>query len=149
MILKDIHFRSSSKNKRSDTPVTKQRAVILEVIRSDMCHHTADEIFTLAKERLPGISRATVYNNLKVLESAKLIRRITGDSLSDRYDNSYIPHGHMICEECGVVRDFNIKNLDKMLSDAIGSDFNSYELKVRYLCDACKEKARGTECANL
>ena len=129
--------------------MTKQRAVILEVIRSDMCHHTADEIFTLAKERLPGISRATVYNNLKALEAAKLIRRITGDSLSDRYDNSYIPHGHMICGECGVVRDFNIKNLDKMLSDAIGSDFDSYELKVRYLCDACTEKARKTECANL
>ena len=107
-----------------------------------MCHHTADEIFTLAKERLPGISRATVYNNLKVLESEKLIRRITGDALSDRYDNSYIPHGHMICEECGVVKDFNLRNFDKMLSDAIGSDFDSYELKVRYLCDACKAHER-------
>ena len=127
--------------------MTKQRAVILEVIRSDMCHHTADEIFTLAKEKLPTISRATVYNNLKVLEHEKLIRRITGDSLSDRYDNSYVPHGHMICEECGRVRDFNLENLDKMLSDAIGSEFTSYELKVRYLCDACK--ARNAECANL
>ena len=127
--------------------MTKQRAVILEVIRSDMCHHTADEIFTLAKEKLPGISRATVYNNLKALEAERLIRRITGDSLSDRYDNSYVPHGHMICEECGVVRDFNLRNFDKMLSDAIGSEFNSYELKVRYLCDACK--AREKECAGL
>ena len=125
--------------------MTKQRAVILEVIRSDMCHHTADEIFTLAKQRLPGISRATVYNNLKVLEAEKLIRRITGDSLSDRYDNSYVPHGHMICEDCGGVEDFNLMNFDKMLSDAIGSEFNSYELKVRYLCDACKA-AREGEC---
>ena len=120
--------------------MTKQRAVILEVIRSDMCHHTADEIFTLAKEKLPRISRATVYNNLKSLESAKLIRRITGDSLSDRYDSSYIPHGHMICEECGGVKDFNLHNFDKQLSEAIGSDFNSYELKVRYLCDDCKSR---------
>ena len=125
--------------------MTKQRAVILEVIRSDMCHHTADEIFTLAKQRLPGISRATVYNNLKVLEAEKLIRRITGDSLSDRYDNSYVPHGHIICEDCGGVEDFNLMNFDKMLSDAIGSEFNSYELKVRYLCDACKA-AREGEC---
>ena len=120
--------------------MTKQRAVILEVIRSDMCHHTADEIFTLAKQRLPGISRATVYNNLKVLEAEKLIRRITGDSLSDRYDSSYIPHGHMIFEECGGVKDFNLHNFDKQLSEAIGSDFNSYELKVRYLCDDCKSR---------
>ena len=118
--------------------MTKQRAVILEVIRSDMCHHTADEIFTLAKERLPGISRATVYNNLKSLEAQRLIRRITGDSLSDRYDNSYIPHGHMICEDCGRVTDFNLPCFDEQLSDAIGSDFTSYELKVRYVCDECK-----------
>ena len=118
--------------------MTKQRAVILEVIRSDMCHHTADEIFALAKERLPGISRATVYNNLKTLEAAKLIRRITGDALSDRYDNSYIPHGHLICEECGKVTYFDLRNFDKQLSDAIGSDFSSYELKVRYVCEECK-----------
>ena len=118
--------------------MTKQRAVIMEVIRSDMCHHTADEIFTLAKERLPGISRATVYNNLKVLENEKLIRRITGDSLSDRYDNSYIPHGHLICEECGAVKDFNLSDFDSMISEAIGSEFSSYELKVRYICEACK-----------
>ena len=129
--------------------MTKQRAVILEVIRSDMCHHTADEIFTLAKEKLPGISRATVYNNLKTLESAKLIRRITGDALSDRYDNSYIPHGHMICEECGKVKDFNLSNFDKQLSDAIGSDFNSYELKVRYTCGKCKAHNKSMQAAGV
>lgn len=127
--------------------VTKQRAIILEVIRSDMCHHTADEIFALAKERLPGISKATVYNNLKFLESEKLIRRITGDSLSDRYDNSYIPHGHMICEKCGGIKDFNIAGFDKQISDAIGSKFNSYELKVRYLCDGCT--SQNAECVDF
>ena len=124
--------------------MTKQRAVILEVIRSDMCHHTAEEIFSLAKERLPGISRATVYNNLKVLEAEKLIRRITGDTHTDRYDNSYVPHGHKICEECGKVHDFNLEHFDELLSDAVGSEFSSYELKVRYLCDAC----RARECAS-
>ena len=118
--------------------MTKQRAVILEVIRSDMCHHTADEIFTLAKEILPGISRATVYNNLKTLEAEQLIRKISGDDLSDRYDNSYIPHGHLLCEACGSIKDFDINGFDGLISDAIGSEFNSYELKVRYLCRNCR-----------
>ena len=108
MILKDIFAFGASINLRSDTPVTKQRAVILEVIRSDMCHHTADEIFTLAKERLPGISRATVYNNLKALEREKLIRRITAEDSSDRYDSSYIPHGHLFCLGCKKIYDFDI-----------------------------------------
>ena len=122
--------------------MTKQRAVILEVIRSDMCHHTADEIFVLAKEILPGISRATVYNNLKFLEAEKLIRKISGDGLSDRYDNSYIPHGHLVCEECGKIKDFDLDGFDRLISDAIGSEFNSYELKVRYLCRDCRSEAK-------
>ena len=50
---------------------------------------TAEEIFELAKASLEGISRATVYNNLKTLENMGLIRRITGDDAFDRYDGSF------------------------------------------------------------
>ncbi len=119
--------------------MTKQRAIILEVIRSDMCHHTAEEIYTLARAKLPGLSRATVYNNLKALEDARQIRRITGDGLADRYDNFYTPHGHLICEGCGGIRDFTIGNLDGLISDAVGSEYSSYELKVRYRCALCEK----------
>ena len=117
--------------------MTKQREAILDVIRSDFCHHTAEEIFVLAKERLPGISRATVYNNLKVLESQHLIRRITGDGLSDRYDSSYTPHGHMVCQMCGKVWDFTIDGFDDIIRGATKGDFSSYELKVRKICEDC------------
>jgi len=120
--------------------MTKQRAVILEVIRSDMAHHTAEEIFSLAKERLPDISRATVYNNLKALEAEKIIRKISGDGTADRYDNSYVPHGHIVCTECGSVRDFNIEGFDFVISSAIGEEFDSYELKVRRVCSQCRAK---------
>ena len=125
--------------------MTRQRAVILDVIRSDMCHHTADEIFKLASDRLPGISRATVYNNLKALEEEKIIRRITGDGASDRYDNSYIPHGHLLCEQCGKVWDFNIDGFDEIISRAISADFSSYELKVRHVCPECRACGEKTE----
>ena len=118
--------------------MTRQRTAVLEVIRSDMCHHTAEEIFRLASERLPGISRATVYNSLKELERAGLIRRITAESGADRYDNSYIPHGHAICTSCGRVWDFNIKGFDETILTVVGREFESYELKVRVLCDTCR-----------
>ena len=119
--------------------MTKQRQAVLDVIRSDKCHHTAEEIFILAKEILPGISRATVYNNLKTLEEQKLIRRITGDGLSDRYDDSYIPHGHLLCEICGRVWDFSIDGMDDMIKKEINTAFTSYELKVRHICPKCKK----------
>ena len=110
--------------------MTRQRAVVLEVIRSDKCHHTADEIFKLAKELLPGISRGTVYNNLKALEEEKIIRRISGDGGADRYDSAFKPHGHIICTECGRVWDFAIEGFDSTLASAIGMEVDSSRKKT-------------------
>lgn len=118
--------------------MTKQREAILAVITSDKCHHTAEEIFELAKQRLPGMSRATVYNNLHALEKEKLIRRITAEDASDRYDSSYIPHGHLFCIKCARVKDFTLPSFKQTLEDEIGEVIDSYELKVRYICNDCK-----------
>ena len=121
--------------------MTKQRETILDVIMSDKCHHTAEEIFELAKQRLPGMSRATVYNNLHALERDRMVRRITGEDGADRYDNSYIPHGHLFCTECQRVSDFTIDSFTDIISEAIGSEIDSYELKVRYVCNECRHKS--------
>ena len=118
--------------------MTRQRAVILEVLRSDKCHHTADEIFELAKQKLPGISRATVYNNLKALEQEEIIRRITAEGTKDRYDNAFLPHGHLFCTKCGTVTDFFINDFKDDLEVIAGGKIDSYELKVRYLCPECR-----------
>ena len=118
--------------------MTKQRQVVLDVIRLDMCHHTAEEIFEITKTILPGISKATVYNSLKYLEGQGLIRRITAEGASDRYDNSYIPHGHLFCTVCGEVKDFTVPGFEEAIADIINHDFSSYELKVRYICDGCR-----------
>ena len=118
--------------------MTRQRAVILEVLRSDKCHHTADEIFELAKQKLPGISRATVYNNLKALEQEEIIRRITAEGTKDRYDNAFLPHGHLFCTKCGMVTDFFINDFKDELEVIAGGKIDSYELKVRYLCPECR-----------
>ena len=123
--------------------MTRQRAVILDVLRADKCHHTADEIFDLAKQRLPGISRATVYNNLKALEEEKIIRRITAEGTKDRYDNAFIPHGHLFCTRCSEVLDFEIPNFAERLELIAGDAIDSYELKVRYVCGKCKKLAAG------
>ena len=120
--------------------MTRQRAIILEVIRSDMCHHTAEEIFDLAKEKLPGISRATVYNNLKALEEEQIIRRINGEDGSARYDKSYIPHGHLFCIGCRRIYDFDIPDFTSTLCKYSDAVIDSYELSVRGICQGCKSK---------
>ncbi len=118
--------------------MTKQRAIILEVLRSDKCHHTAEELYQLAKEKMPSISRATVYNNLHSLEAEQIIRKISGDGGPDRYDNSFIPHGHLICTVCGGVSDVDLLGIEAILLESVGSDVDSFEIKVRGRCARCK-----------
>ena len=125
--------------------MTRQRALILDIIRSDKCHHTAEEIFSMARERMPTISRATVYNNLHSLEDEKIIRRISGDGSSDRYDNAFIPHGHLVCIGCDKMTDFDLPELNREISDKLGEPADSYELKVRYLCPDCRAAAVAAE----
>ena len=124
--------------------MTRQRALILDIIRSDKCHHTAEELFNLAKERMPGISRATVYNNLHALAEEKIIRRISGDGASDRYDNAYVPHGHLVCIGCDRMVDFEIPGFSDMICENLGEEIDSYELKVRYVCPKCKKNTYAT-----
>lgn len=118
--------------------MTKQRSAVLEVVSRKGCHYTAEEILEEAKKILPDISRATVYNNLHALERNCVIRRITAEGSSDRYDSSYIPHGHLYCTVCGEVNDFDIPDFNKSLSEIADTEIDSYELKVRYICKKCK-----------
>lgn len=122
--------------------MTKQRAVLLEIFRSEFAcgqHRTADEILKEAKERMPEISRATVYNNLRSMEKEGLIRRITGDNGADFYDASFVLHGHLLCTECGDITDVGTPELYEELCRLVGKEIDSYELKVRYVCDRCRK----------
>ena len=123
--------------------MTRQRSVLLEIFRSTDsvgAHRTADEIFALAKERMPSISRATVYNNLRSMEEEGLIRRITGEGGADIYDSSFVLHGHLFCSGCKRVFDINTPKMLADLRTLTGLDICSYELKMRFICDECKNK---------
>ena len=121
--------------------MTKQRAILLSIFRSDACigkHRTADEILALAKEKMPGISRATVYNNLRSMECEGFIRRITGDDGADFYDSSYELHGHLICTACHKIKDISTPTMLDQLKCISGEDIDSYEIKLRYICEDCR-----------
>lgn len=121
--------------------MTKQRALLLSIFRSDACkgkHKTADEIFLLAKELMPGISRATVYNNLRSMEEEGFIRRISAEGGADMYDASFELHGHLFCTVCHTVKDVSAPGLLEELCVLSGEELDSYELKLRYVCPECR-----------
>ena len=126
----------------SNLGLTKQREVVLQVIRSAEKHLTANEIFDEAKRRLPTISFATVYNSLRYLKEAGHIAEIQfGFSGANRFDAKTERHDHAICNRCGKLIDFNLKISDELVKLAARlSKFKpeSLELTLRGLCPECK-----------
>ncbi len=120
--------------------MTKQRALILRIIRESDQHLTADQIYQLARKELPGMVLATVYNNLNYLADHGEIRKINSFDGSDHFDKSSVPHVHLICDRCGVIRDFPSEGLWEEMEDRIGRSIHYYELAIHYTCPDCERE---------
>src|SRR5688572_16387311 len=90
--------------------LTKQREVVLQVIRDSCGHLTANEVFDSAKQMLPGISFATVYNSLRFLKEAGHIAEIQFGNGASRFDRITARHDHAICIKCGTLADIEMEH---------------------------------------
>ncbi|MBQ8859347.1 MAG: transcriptional repressor [Clostridia bacterium] len=120
--------------------MTKNKALLLDIVREAPQHMTAEQLYLLAKARAPGIAMATVYNNLGALAEEGLIRRLHIDGLADRYDRNTDPHEHFICKECGEITDILFPDFTAELEKRLGQAIASYELNIRGTCPSCKKQ---------
>ena len=111
---------AGSKGDRGGAPagLTRQRRAVLHVVAESEEHPTAGEIFEAARKRLPSISFATVYNSLKYLKEAGLIREINFGKGSSRYDRETARHDHAVCSRCGRLVDFDLAETSKLVRAA-------------------------------
>lgn len=122
--------------------LTPQREAVLRVIRTTEKHLTANEIFASAREILPTISYATVYNSLRYLREAGLVGEINFGDGASRYDREIERHDHAICTECGALVDFDLPATAELLRAAARrSHFKpeSVHLTLRGLCPDCQK----------
>ena len=84
---------------------TPQRFAVLEYLVRRGVHATAEEICTAVNRADPRASRATVYNNLRVLSRAGLVREVFNDGKPARFDATLRPHHHFVCDLCGGIED--------------------------------------------
>jgi Fur family peroxide stress response transcriptional regulator len=120
--------------------LTKQREVVLQVIRDSHDHLTANEVFGLAKDRLPSISFATVYNSLRFLKEAGHIAEIQFGNGASRFDAITHRHDHAICTQCGKLVDIELDHPQALVKQAAEmSKFKpeSLEFTLRGLCPEC------------
>ena len=122
--------------------MTKQRELIMSILKQSDRHLTADEIFFLAKLKMPSIAMATIYNNLNAMNEAGLINRLHIDGVADCFDKITEPHDHLLCDKCGKISDIHLPSLSATLESQIGSPIEDYELTVHDVCPDCRNAPR-------
>src|SRR5215213_4305517 len=123
--------------------LTPQRQAVLRVVAGSAEHLTANEIFEAARRALPSISFATVYNSLKYLKGAGLVREINFGKGSSRYDRETARHDHAVCSRCGKLVDFDLAETPQLIRAAARrSRFKpeSIHLTLVGLCPDCQVK---------
>jgi Fur family ferric uptake transcriptional regulator len=85
--------------------VTRPRVAVLSVVR-DHPHADTEAVIGLARTRLGTVSHQAVYDVLRTLTDAGLVRRIQPPGSVARYearigDN----HHHAVCRGCGAIAD--------------------------------------------
>ena len=119
---------------------TRQRAVILEILRESCAHPTAEAIYLEARKSIPHISLGTVYRNLNVLRSQGLAREIRpAGEFSSRYDGNCLPHAHFYCTECKGMVDLPLPtSLQENVWDGeeVGS-VSAMDLQLAGACTRC------------
>ncbi len=121
--------------------LTKQRTVVLTVIRDSKEHLTANEVFERSKQMLPKISFATVYNSLRFLKEEGHIAEVSFGNAASRFDRMTERHDHAICTLCGKLVDLHLDIPEGMAKRAAAlSKFRpeSLEITLRGLCPECK-----------
>jgi Fur family peroxide stress response transcriptional regulator len=131
--------------RRHGVPVTVQRRAVLEVLASREDHPTADQVWEAVRERLPGLSRTTVYRVLDTLVGLRLAVRICHAGSSVRFDAKTERHHHLVCVRCERVMDLEVPDLDALhLPDTRSSGFeiDDYSVYFRGRCVTCRRESR-------
>lgn len=84
---------------------TPQRVEVAEILLERPQHISADQILTRLRSGGSSISKATVYNTLKLFSKHGLVREVTVDPVRKFYDSTTHPHHHFYNVDTGELHD--------------------------------------------
>jgi len=117
---------------------TPQRHAVIAFLMEQDGHPTAAEIFVAVNRLDPRSSRATIYNNLRDLVRAGMVREVAVEGRAARFDGKGTRHHHFICDRCGNVEDMDWYNVPRPIPASLGKRvLRVYELILRGLCTRC------------
>ena len=120
---------------------SKQKELILKVLKSTNSHPTAEGVYQKVKREMPHISLGTVYRNLKLLNQGGEIAELNLAGTLSRFDGCTRPHYHFRCERCQRVFDVDEpvdETIDSRVARKTGFQITHHRLEFRGLCQDCQ-----------
>jgi len=93
---------------RTGQRTTRQREHIFGVLLAKRDHPSAEEVFARAREAMPTISLATVYNCLETLVECGLVRQVNIERGAARYCPNLAKHAHFHDKRTGRIYDIDL-----------------------------------------
>ena len=124
--------------------VTRPRVAVLGAVH-DHPHADTDAIIAAARADLGEVSHQAVYDVLRALTTAGLVRRIEPAGSVARYESRVGDnHHHLVCRSCGVIVDVDCAVGDipcLTASDAHGFAIDEAEVVYWGCCPDCTPEA--------
>ncbi|MCU1359820.1 MAG: hypothetical protein JWN99_1109, partial [Ilumatobacteraceae bacterium] len=115
--------------------LTPQRQLLFRLLHENSTHPSAEALYTIASEQMPGISLRTVYQTLSELVAMGELQQLKLDSGSARFDPNVDDHHHVVCQRCGDVRDVYVEGADRVVVDGLdGFQIDATNIVFRGLC---------------
>lgn len=133
-------------NNRRKTP---ERYAILEAVYDTNGHFTLEDLSEkLAEESRFPVSRATLYNTLKLFMELRLVirHRFQGQTKYEAcYDNN--SHSHQICTVCGKVTEIKSPQIQEAIGNMHLKRFrkDGFSLYIYGICSTCQAKITRTK----
>jgi Fur family ferric uptake transcriptional regulator len=120
--------------------VTRPRLAVLAAV-NDHPHADTDSLITAVRAEVGEVSTQAVYDVLRALTDARLVRRIQPAGSVARYESRVADnHHHVVCRSCGAVEDVDCavgQTPCLTASDDRGYSLDEAEVTYWGLCPAC------------
>jgi len=129
--------------RRTGQKVTRARCLVLEEVYRHHDHFDAEALYQRLEKRRAGVSRATVYRTLSLLDRSGLVRKMDLGEARSLYEHvlGHPHHDHLICVSCGRIFEFEhpgIEEIQNQICAQHGFEMHSHTQQIFGRCRDCR-----------
>lgn len=127
---------------RHNLSATHQRQIIYETLQSLHGHPSPELVYERVRRKIPTVSLATVYKNIKIFVESGMVREVSLHHGSLRVDPNLHPHHHLVCSRCKAIVDIEANALApiriKHRLRVKGFKVERFSVDIIGLCPRCR-----------